>query len=85
VEAATLLIVGGVDRPVIALNRHAFRRLGATEKSLEIVPGAGHLFEEPGALDRVADMACDWFGRHLSWDGDGERALAQASPSSVTR
>jgi dienelactone hydrolase len=66
VEAATLLIVGGADRPVIPLNQQAFDQLGTTEKRLEIVRGAGHLFEEPGALERVASLACDWFTRHLA-------------------
>jgi dienelactone hydrolase len=64
VEAPTLLIVGGNDVPVIALNREAFGRLSCP-KSLQIVPGATHLFEEPGALDIVARLAGDWFLRHL--------------------
>jgi putative phosphoribosyl transferase len=65
VEAPTLLIVGGHDFPVIELNRQAFRRLGVTEKELVIVPGATHLFEEPGSLEEVARLAADWFTRHL--------------------
>src|SRR5436309_5165388 len=65
VQAPTLLIVGGQDFPVIDLNRQAFRRLGATEKELAIVPGATHLFEEPGALEEVARLAADWFTRQL--------------------
>src|SRR5262249_36574740 len=65
VQAPTLLIVGGHDFPVIDLNRQAFRKLGATEKELMIVPGATHLFEEPGALEEVARLAADWFTRHL--------------------
>jgi putative phosphoribosyl transferase len=64
VTAPTLLIVGGEDAQVIALNRRALALL-ACEKELVIVPGAGHLFEEPGALDTVATLACDWFVRHL--------------------
>ena len=64
VEAPTLLIVGGNDVPVIALNREAFARLSCP-KSLQIVPGATHLFEEPGALDTVARLAGDWSLRHL--------------------
>ena len=63
VEAATLLIVGGDDEPVISLNEEAFGRMRC-EKRLEIVPGATHLFEEPGALDRVADLAAAWFNAH---------------------
>src|SRR5262249_40433005 len=65
VKAPTLLIVGGADIPVIALNRQALERLAAREKQLIIVPGASHLFEEPGALEQVADLAADWFARHL--------------------
>lgn len=65
VEAPTLLIVGGNDALVIALNREAFARL-TCPKSLQIVPGATHLFEEPGALDTVARLAGEWFLRHLA-------------------
>ena len=65
VEAPTLLIVGGADLPVLEMNREALTRLRC-ERSLEIVPGASHLFEEPGALDRVAALARDWFERHLT-------------------
>lgn len=64
VVAPTLLIVGGNDFGVIELNREAYDRIRA-EKKLEIVPGATHLFEEPGALDRVAELADHWFSRHL--------------------
>jgi pimeloyl-ACP methyl ester carboxylesterase len=64
VTAPTLLIVGGCDTDVLRLNRLAQTRLGG-ESRLEIVPGAGHLFEEPGALDRVAALARDWFVAHL--------------------
>ncbi|MBZ6074699.1 dienelactone hydrolase family protein [Microvirga puerhi] len=60
VHASTLLIVGGDDPIVIDLNRRAFNELGC-EKSLEIVPGAGHLFEEPGTLERVVALALNWF------------------------
>ena len=60
VRAPTLLIVGGADLPVIPLNQQALERLHAT-KSLAIVPGATHLFEEPGALDQVVDLARQWF------------------------
>jgi dienelactone hydrolase len=64
VRAPTLLIVGGHDAPVIDLNRAALRQLGC-EKHLEIVPGATHLFEEPGTLETAARLARDWFTRHL--------------------
>jgi dienelactone hydrolase len=65
VRAPTLLIVGGRDYPVIELNREAFERLRC-EKKLEIVPGASHLFEEPGALQEVARLARDWFRKFLA-------------------
>ena len=64
VEAATLLIVGGADTQVIALNESAYRRLRFV-KQMEVIPGATHLFEEPGALERVARLARDWFSAHL--------------------
>jgi dienelactone hydrolase len=64
VEAPTLLIVGGYDEPVIELNREAMRQMHA-HVELEIVPGATHLFEEPGTLDQVADLAASWFARYL--------------------
>jgi pimeloyl-ACP methyl ester carboxylesterase len=64
VQASTLLIVGGADREVLALNRKALRELRC-EKRLEVVPGATHLFEEPGALGSVAELAAAWFERHL--------------------
>ena len=64
VSAPTLLIVGGKDTEVIRLNRSAQARL-AGESQLVIVPGAGHLFEEPGALEKVAALARDWFVQHL--------------------
>jgi putative phosphoribosyl transferase len=60
VEAPTLLIVGGADTPVIGLNEQAYAELGCV-KRLAIVPGATHLFEEPGTLDEVARLAADWF------------------------
>lgn len=64
VRAPTLLIVGGFDGPVIDMNRTALAALRC-EKRLEIVPGATHLFEEPGTLDRVVGLATEWFARHL--------------------
>ncbi len=64
VEAPTLLIVGGNDVPVIGMNREALAQM-REEKRLEIVPGATHLFEEPGALEEVARLAAGWFVRHL--------------------
>ena len=64
VIAPTLLIVGGEDGVVIDLNRQAFDALGC-EKALEIVHGAGHLFEEPGTMAQVSAMATSWFVRHF--------------------
>lgn len=64
VTAPTLLIVGGADPEVIELNRWAKMRMRCPT-SLEIVPGATHLFEEPGALERVANDAAGWFAQHL--------------------
>jgi putative phosphoribosyl transferase len=65
VRTPTLLIVGGDDQPVIALNEQALRRLGAPVKQLVIIPGASHLFEEPGKLEEVARLAADWFTSYL--------------------
>jgi dienelactone hydrolase len=65
VKAPTLLIVGGRDYPVIEMNREALARLNC-EKKLEIVPGATHLFEQPGALEEVARLAAGWFVERLS-------------------
>ncbi|MEV4838424.1 alpha/beta hydrolase [Nonomuraea sp. NPDC049486] len=65
VRAPTLLIVGGHDEQVLELNREAQRELGG-ESRLEIVPGATHLFEEPGALDQVADLTGSWFVTHFT-------------------
>jgi putative phosphoribosyl transferase len=64
VRAPALFIVGGNDPLVLDLNGQALRQLG-TEKRLEIVPGASHLFEEPGTLERVAELATEWFEDHL--------------------
>ncbi|HEX9689057.1 MAG TPA: dienelactone hydrolase family protein [Thermoanaerobaculia bacterium] len=65
VQAPTLLIVGGEDRPVIEMNRDALAQL-TCKKRIEIVPGATHLFEEPGALEAVARLAGDWLLVHLA-------------------
>jgi alpha/beta superfamily hydrolase len=65
VRAATLLIVGDLDTEVLELNEQAAAQLGC-ELRLDVVAGAGHLFEEPGALEEVAASAADWFVRHLA-------------------
>lgn len=64
VHAPTLLIVGGADEAVLELNRRAMRAMSC-ETRLEVIPGATHLFEEAGALERVASLAADWFLHHL--------------------
>ena len=68
VRSPTLLIVGGLDHPVIRMNQEALARLHC-EKRLEIVPGATHLFEELGTLEQVARLARDWFATHLAGAG----------------
>lgn len=65
VEAPTLLLVGSEDTPVVSMNRAAFAILGCRDKKLVIIPGATHLFEEPGTLEEVAKAAGEWFTRHL--------------------
>jgi putative phosphoribosyl transferase len=69
IQAPTLLIVGGNDDVVIELNEMARDRMRC-EVKLEIVPGATHLFEEPGALEKVAKLASDWFASHMGSGGD---------------
>jgi len=68
VQAPTLLIVGGNDTVVLGLNRQALEQLRC-EKRLVVVPGATHLFEEPGTLEEVARLAREWFKRHLAAGG----------------
>ncbi len=65
VRAPTLLIVGGEDGPVITMNREALARLRCPDKKLVIIPGATHLFEEPGTLEEAARVAAEWFSRHF--------------------
>ena len=64
VKAPTLLIVGGDDAPVIGMNQEAYDKMTALRR-IEIVPGASHLFEEPGALEEVSKLAADWFVGYL--------------------
>jgi dienelactone hydrolase len=71
VRAPTLLVVGGDDTVVLALNRQAYERLHC-DKRLTVIPGATHLFEEPGTLDQVARHARDWFEQHLVHQVAGE-------------
>jgi dienelactone hydrolase len=72
VRAPTLLIVGARDEPVIEMNRRALELLAAGEKQLVIVPGATHLFEEPGTLEEVARLASDWFTKYLRRPDDDQ-------------
>lgn len=65
VRAATLLIVGGAEAPVVAWNYDALVHLGAADKKLIVVPNATHLFEAPGQFNEVAELAAVWFSRHL--------------------
>jgi len=65
VRVPTLLIVGGDDEPVIGMNREALAKLRSPDKKLVIVPGATHLFEEPGTLEEVARLAAEWFSQHF--------------------
>jgi len=81
VKAPTLLIVGGLDYPVIEMNQGAYAQLHC-EKDVEIVPGATHLFEEPGTLEKVAQLAADWFQKHLTGEhtsGSAHDLLDQAA------
>jgi pimeloyl-ACP methyl ester carboxylesterase len=71
VEAPTLLLVGGFDTPVIKLNQDAYAELRCV-KQLTIIPGATHLFEEPGKLEEVANLAANWFVEHLRSKEGGE-------------
>ena len=74
-SAPTLLLVGGADREVLKLNIEADGMLGAIEHTLEVIPGATHLFEEPGALEAVADFTARWFERHFTAEvGAGQDA-----------
>jgi pimeloyl-ACP methyl ester carboxylesterase len=66
VKAPTLLIVGALDTSVLDMNSSARARMTAARTALEVIPGAGHLFEEPGTLEVVADLATTWFLRHLT-------------------
>ncbi len=75
VQAPTLLIIGGLDYPVIEMNKEAYAQLQC-EKELKIVPGATHLFEEPGTLEKVAHLAAEWFQRHLHSEVPARKSAA---------
>jgi pimeloyl-ACP methyl ester carboxylesterase len=85
VHSPTLFIVGSRDPTVLALNSRALQELGSSQKILEIVPGAGHLFEEPGTLERVAQLACAWLLQHGTWDTEEPKAKAGHHVASLQR
>lgn len=82
VRAPTLLIVGGLDTPVIALNKQALAQL-TCDKELTIVPGATHLFEEPGTLEQVLKLAAGWFTHHLRANQTGKEDEHDIGPLHV--
>ena len=73
VRAPTLLIVGGNDRAVMAMNQEALGALTGAEKNLVVIRGASHLFEEPGAMEQVTDLARAWFARYLAASPSSDR------------
>ena len=80
VQAPTLLIIGGRDDAVLDLNREAASKMRAAH-TIEVVPGASHLFDEPGTLEQVTRLAAAWFVKHLdATHGDGDDAATGASP-----
>jgi dienelactone hydrolase len=78
VRAPTLLIVGGDDLTVLDLNREALQRIGATPRELRVIPGASHLFPEPGALEEVSRLAADWFRTYLVTEVTQTRATSES-------
>lgn len=86
VEAPTLFLVGTHDHEVQKLNQEAMAAMPLAVKELQLVEGASHLFEEPGALERVAESACDWFDRHLlSGHERGQLGKREAPPTQGRR
>ena len=81
VQAPTLLIVGGEDITVLQLNREALRRIGAERRELRVIPGASHLFPEPGALEEVSRLAADWFRTYLVTEDTPTRAMSASMVS----
>jgi len=76
VIAPTLLLVGGEDDAVIPLNQDALQQIACSDKKLIIVPGATHLFEEPGTLEEVARLAADWFSSHFALKNESQTGRA---------
>lgn len=83
VAAPTLLIVGGLDAQVLELNRRAATCMLQVEPRLEVVPGATHLFEEPGKLEVVGRLACAWFVRHLATAHGVSRAAGTRTATAI--
>lgn len=81
VATPTLLLVGSLDEDVLELNRQALAKLASKEKELRVIPGATHLFEEPGTLDQVAKAASDWFTKYLA----GELRVNAKAPAGRER
>ena len=79
--APILLIVGSLDEEVLQLNESAFATLAQCERQIQIVPGATHLFEEPGALEQVAELAAHWFSMHLTHSqADAQTPTSRPAP-----
>jgi putative phosphoribosyl transferase len=76
VVAPTLLLVGGEDDAVIPLNEDALQQLGCSDKNMLIIPGATHLFEEPGTLEEAARLAADWFCSHFALKNEAQNGRA---------
>jgi pimeloyl-ACP methyl ester carboxylesterase len=79
VQAPTLLIVGGDDVPLLRINRHGYERLRCV-KDVQVIHGATHLFEEPGALEEVARLSSDWFTKYLRRLPEREKAADGSTP-----
>lgn len=85
VRCPTLFIVGGADPQVVRLNQDALRQLSVAAKALHVIPGAGHLFEEPGALEQVSAAARDWFDRHLGRGASESEGIARSAVGAETQ
>ncbi|HLH08020.1 MAG TPA: dienelactone hydrolase family protein [Terriglobales bacterium] len=79
VHVPTLLIVGGDDEPVIAMNHLALQKIGCADKKLIVIPGASHLFQEPGTLEEVAKIATHWFCQHFAASETPDSAARRAT------
>jgi putative phosphoribosyl transferase len=84
-QTPTLLIVGGNDYPTIAMNEDALSQIYSQNKQLEVIPGATHKFQEPGALEEVARLASQWFKRHLKSNTTNDKKLSGISVNSISK